>query len=253
MGDSDSSSSSSSDSESDSGTSGISGAKRWAGRKKRNGRKTSNGSKKDFDVEQGATEADDAIVSDADGATLKEYPTLESVLLTSPSVGTSGSAAGTSSGPETQGNKSKSGSTSSTGKNKKSNGTDTDVTIVHALGAGLGVEKKKTMFQLSALSKQAGAVMSSGLLEQHTPADAVLGKEGAAEVSLFLLLSLLSVVVITLGSLLPSSYKASILRLCLLELSHSKTFWKVRFHLKVISPSTYTHDKYRTDWRGNLR
>jgi hypothetical protein len=45
-----------------------------------------------------------------------------------------------------------------------------------------GTPGKKTTFQLSALSKQAGAAISGPGLEQSMPADAVLAKEGADEV-----------------------------------------------------------------------
>ncbi|KAF7760876.1 hypothetical protein Agabi119p4_10285 [Agaricus bisporus var. burnettii] len=182
MGESDSpstSSSSSSDDESDSGTSGLSSAKGWAGRKRHNRRKSIiNGFKKDRDVEQGNAETEDVTVQDADGDTLKEHPTLESSYLVSPSIGASGTIVKTSSSQELQGRRQDSGSKSAT-MNAESDDIDSDA--VRGTDAGVSPGKKKTTFHLSALSKQAGAVMTSGLLEQHTPADAVLAKEGAAE------------------------------------------------------------------------
>jgi metal transporter CNNM len=250
MGESDSSLSSS-ENESDSGTSGIS-SKRRAGRKNRNRRKTTNGSKKNHDVEQGNGEAEDGIVNDADGDTLKEHPTLESVLLTPPSIGASGTVVGTSPSQEVRGHRQNSGSTSSTGKKSESKGIDSDVAIVHDTDAGTGVGKKKTAFHLSTLSKQAGAVMNSGSLEQHTPADAVLAKEGAAEVSLLGYMFLMSVMVIIFGSSLSSFCKASTQRLCPLESSHSRTFWKVRLDLKIVL-RRFCSLRHRANWRGNLR
>lgn len=185
MGESDSpstSSSSSSDDESDSGTSGLSSAKGWAGRQRHNRRKSIiNGFKKNRDVEQGNAETEDVTVQDADGDTLKEHPTLESSYLVSPSIGASGTIVKTSSSQELQGRRQDSGSKSAT-TNAESDDIDSDA--VRGTDAGVSPGKKKTTFHLSALSKQAGAVMTSGLLEQHTPADAVLAKEGAAEVSL---------------------------------------------------------------------
>lgn len=186
MGDTDSSSSSSSsDDDTDSGTSGLSYAKRWAGRKKQaRRRRIINGFKKDHDVEEGNLETEDGATIDADGETLKEDRTPETVFSTPPSVGTGVDTVSGSGGIEMEGHRQEWSSPSGERKTKrtsKDNGVGGDDSGSGA-GAGNSGGKKKATFQLSALSKQAGAVMTGGLLEQSMPADAVLAKEGADEV-----------------------------------------------------------------------
>ncbi|KAF5350146.1 hypothetical protein D9756_009120 [Leucocoprinus leucothites] len=142
MGDTDSSSSDSSDEESESGISGH--TKRWINRKRQNRRRRA--LRKDSDAEDGATVTGDdrTLKEDHSPETLSRAITMES---TEVQVVNSGQ---------------------SEGKTSKSNKPTDD-------------GKKKTTFQLSALSKHAvGAVMTGGL-EQSMPADAVLAKEGANE------------------------------------------------------------------------
>lgn len=195
MGDTDSSSSSSDD-ETDSGTSGLSYAKRWAGRKKQGRTRKRIRSRKSHDIEEGNGNgsANGNTEGEDDGETLKEDRTPDTAFLTPPSFGSGGD--GEAEGIEMQEHRQHGSSGSLVQRNKRQNSDEDDRTVTVS-GSSSGNENrkkkekeaggKKATFQLSTLSKQAGAVMTGSLLEQSMPADAVLAKEGADEVGFMLL------------------------------------------------------------------
>ncbi|KAF9444552.1 DUF21-domain-containing protein [Macrolepiota fuliginosa MF-IS2] len=189
------SSSSSSDEGTDSGTSGLSYAKRWAGRKKQGPRRRKgSGIRKDHDLEEATTHTEeDGTTLNTDGETLKEDRTPETIFPTAPSVGTGVDASSSAAveSIELQGARQRwtSGSSAALGSQRQNSDEDNKTLSANVTGnsnaSGKNEKKeaggKKMTFQLSALSKQAGAVMSGSLLEQSMPADAVLAKEGADE------------------------------------------------------------------------